>query len=413
LSKPNINSDTPGILSFEWEHEHLAAFVSYIHQHRDGRITGDIRITTTTPGMAPHLHESQFNFSSITMRTALQKRLENRFEDIDWYAILEQVCSYTTDWIRVGEPVIEVRTTDEIEEMQYLLYPILPLNLPTLFFGDGGVGKSHLGMLCGICVQLPFVDNPFSFVTQEHMANVLYLDYEGEEMTFRRTLKRLQQGLELPDLSLFYRYCSRPLADDAYALQEKVSETNAKFIVVDSVGVACGGDLNSAEIALRFFGALRQLKTTSLLIHHTSKDRDTRTKTPFGSTYFSTQARSVWEIKKVQEPGEDKMELGIFHRKTNPSKLFPPIGISFRFEENRIIPHRQDIRTVAEFLQSLSTQTRIYELLKDGAMAIPDIANALDISEGAARVALTRLKEKGQIVKLDKNWGLRSYQAST
>lgn len=52
------------------------------------------------------------------------------------------------------------------------------------------------------------------------------------------------------------------------------------------------------------------------------------------------------------------------------------------------------------------TQGNILIALKDGALTPREIAQKLDIKERNARMAISRLSAKGEIVKVGKSWGL-------
>jgi hypothetical protein len=208
-------------------------------------------------------------------------------------------------------------------------------------------------------------------------------------------------------LSLKYRHCALPLAQDVDQIHRHIHDNKAEVIIVDSLGLACGGDLKEPASALSFFSALRQLKTTSLILAHTSKHPETKRKTVFGSIFFEAQARSIWEIWKRQDMGEDEMDIALFHRKPPPfQKLCQPVGMHIEFGTDtiRVSPARP--RTISEFLSGLSTRMQIEELLKRGPMSTREIMQNLEISRTSADSALKRSKDKGRIVKVGDKWGL-------
>jgi len=402
MSVPKV-SLVAGVYNFHWKEEYLNIRVEKLHQHKSGYVTGEVTITTSAPGYNPHLFQAQYNLSSLRARTDLVKLMSERYDKADWNEVLEQLSVITLERLRAGEPIRIAGLGNEIHEPSYLLYPLLPKGLPTLFYGEGGVAKSYFALFLALSVQLPYEEEDW-FPTQ---ANALYLDYETdfEEVDYRS--KRIKKGLAMPeDLSIRYRRCALPLADDLSEVQRAVADGDIGLVVIDSLGAACGGDLNSAEVATRFFGALRQLPVTSLLISHVSKNRENKEKTPYGSVYFFNFARNVFELRRIQETEHDEINLGVFHRKNNLGKLHYPLGFTIRFERDKTIFARQDIREIPEFLESLSNTVRIEALLKRGAMAIEEIAEELDIKPGSARVALKRLKDKNRVVRVGEKWGL-------
>jgi len=54
----------------------------------------------------------------------------------------------------------------------------------------------------------------------------------------------------------------------------------------------------------------------------------------------------------------------------------------------------------------MSTQVRILESLKSGALSAKDIAEQLDLARNTCDQNLKRLKDKGKILKMGDKWGL-------
>lgn len=403
MSRPII-STLPMSLKFEWEAEQLVVTASRLRNHTDGRVTGELDIKTTAVSIPSHLHRSLFNFVAPRSRKELATILSHRYA-IEWESILEQVCYHTLEHIRRGEPLEELWAEDAIKPVEYLLKPLLSVGQPTIFFGDGATGKSFVALFLTICIELGWTENPLSLELQR--VNTLYLDYESETEELHHRAYRLRKGLELPNFKLRYRRCYLPLADDLPQLQLLVAENNIKFLVVDSIGAACGGDLNHPESPLRFFGALRSLKVTSLLLAHTSKDMETKKKTVYGSAYFNNYARSVWEVRKSEDMEADEISVGLFHRKVNISKLQPPLGMKLRFLEEKVEVIPEEVKSVAEFIEHLQTSIRICELLKHGAKTGKELADELALAPSTINVNLFRLKTKKRVVKMaGEKWGL-------
>ena len=412
MRNPVVHKDIGHILVF-WEDEQVRITTRRIRTHHsDGRVTGELLVETNAEGYAnypdwTHLHQAQFNFVSSTTRERLEKYLSGKFNEFSWYLILEQLCMIVLRWVREGESVVEIDTSQEIAPPKYLLYPLLPLNQPTIVFGDSGVGKSELALIIATCIRLPYTDNTLGLEIGEESGEVLYLDYETDDSDIGWRLKCLQRGFELPDFSIRYRYCALPVADDVERIQQIISEVKAKLIIVDSLGMACGGDLNAADVALRFFNAIRSLKTTTLIVAHTSKDPNMKAKTIFGSAFFKAAARSVWECRNAQETGEDEINVALFHRKANISRLHPPMGFKFLFSEDKTRCKRQDVKGMPEFRDSLSASVQIREVLKGGAMTTEGITEETGLEKDTIRRTLNRMKDRGQVIKVGAHqWGL-------
>lgn len=397
-----------GIYEFTWAA--FAATMSRVREDRHGQTSAEVRVSTTTPGLDPVLTQSKLNLLSPRSQADLAKRLVEKAPSQDWEHIIELICQETLEAIRQGEPAVEIVTDTEAlpEDLKYLLWPLLPEDKIAMIFGEGGTGKTTVAALVVIAVTLPWFDNPLHLVTSATVSPVLVLDWENELSDWKRLVGLLCQGQGLGNISFRYRRCGRPFADDFEAIQRQVVEHNIRLVVVDSVGEACGGDLRE-EVTLPFFRALRGLKGVSiLLIHHTSKDKAEKRKTPFGSAYFWNQTRSIWEIRHVHEPGETEMEVALFHRKANFSQAFKPLAYHFTFAPGAIVVTGKPITSVKEFLAQLSHPQQILAYFRmDGRpKSVAELHETLDIPANSIAVALGRLKDKGQTVLLDGKWAL-------
>ena len=95
----------------------------------------------------------------------------------------------------------------------------------------------------------------------------LYLDWETDFHDLIMRAKYLQRGHpNLAHTRVRYRRNTLPLAEDLSAIQKAVAEHDIRFVVVDSLAAACGGDLSNPETAIRFFTALRSLRVGSLIL---------------------------------------------------------------------------------------------------------------------------------------------------
>lgn len=410
MSAPEVHKNKDHTL-LNWKQEQLRIIVRRLRTHKDGRIMGEITITSDAPDFDNnhHLHWSEFNFSSITMRRDLARYLEEQYKDFRWKPILEQLCMEITHLARRGEEVKRISTAGDILPIEYLIDPIIPLRQPTVIFGDGGVGKSTLSLVLYITALLPWTDNPLGLITRDEASTQgLILDWEADENTVKRQLQCLERGLGLTALGVNYLPCSYAFADDLERIQKAISQVGTEFIIIDSLAAAVGGDLNASEPATRFYNALRGLGVTSLIIAHNPKGDGK--KSIYGSGIFEHRARSVWECKGSQRPGENELYVKLVHRKTNISGLHKELGFKFIFGDDSIEVERQDTKDIAELRGNIKAQTRILGYLKEGPATAKDISNMLvDINPAYTRTALSRMRDKDLVVKHEGNkWGLRT-----
>ncbi len=237
--------------TISWPEYNLTAQVSRIHPNHE-RTTCKLLFTTDNKESNSHLLETVFNMTSSRARTELAKDMDTRYkikEPIDWKNLLEYVSVKSLREFERGEPVIELSSADEVSELEYLVAPIAPLNKPTVLFGDPGSGKSQFVTIIGVIMSLPWYGNPLRLIAPAKTHIPLILDYEADPDDTRRFIKKLDNGMELGITSMFYRRCTLPIADDLEAIMAHAEEVKADCLIIDSMSLACGGDLNKMDVA--------------------------------------------------------------------------------------------------------------------------------------------------------------------
>jgi hypothetical protein len=183
-------------------------------------------------------------------------------------------------------------------------------------------------------------------------------------------------------------------------------ESKAGLLIVDSMGMACGGDLKEQEQATNFFQALRELQVTALLLTHTAKDELRKTKTAFGSVYFQNHSRSLWEMTKSQDTETDSIKVALFQRKQNEAMLHKPLVLELQF--NNILDtttfKAADISQSPDLRDRMSLKDQLRLCLKHGPRSQADLAIELDKTEEVVRVTLNKYKE--MFVKIGSGWAL-------
>jgi len=176
------------------------------------------------------------------------------------------------------------------------------------------------------------------------------------------------------------------------------------------LGAAAGGEeLGKSQPATSFYTALRRLNVTSLILGQTSKDTETKKRSIYGSVFFTYYSRNIFELVKSEEGDENEADVALFHRSFNLGGLRKPFGFHITFNNNEIKVESKPV-IVRQFLDKVSTQAKLLELLKGGAMTVKEIMEQLEIKQTNARMTISRLKEKRQIVKVGEKWGLRAQE---
>jgi len=319
----------------------------------------------------------------------------------------------------MGEPVVElfIDSEEEGKPPEFLIYPLIPRYKPTIFFGDGSSYKSSLSRLFAVMLTLPLTDNDLHLKVSPTSERVLLLDWEADEDEAKSQLQSILKGLNLGiGLGVNYRNCHLPLAQDLESIAARIDEAKASVLVIDSLGPAAGGELNSSLSSVAFYNALRSLRDsqgkplTSIIVAHNAKNPMEKRKTTYGSTFFTNLARYIWEVTKVQDTGSDDADICLYHRKTNISKLFKPLSFHIHHNGQSMSFTRQDPSAIGEFAQGLSMSNRILGVLKQGNFSAALIKEELELEdkdESSLRVALKRLRDKRLIIHLaDDTYGL-------
>lgn len=360
-----------------------------------GELHGELTVEQARAGSTGHLLRAKYNLSSLTSRAATAKHLAARSKDVDWAEVMETFSLEVLKAEREGEP-FEAVGQDEVRQQEpHLIWPLLPRNRPTIFFGSGGSGKSYLasdvavGVACGVA-PLPGCHAP------SLQGNVVVLDWEADRYEWNDRLRECAKGLgvDIPPGSILYRACAGSFVDQVEQVARIVAEREAVLVIIDSVGMASppgrdGGD--PAESAMRLFQAIRLLGTTTLLIDHVTKDDRRRGggTTPYGSVYKENLARSTWEVKKGAEEAGGVRHIALINQKVNRGPKHPMMALKVYHADDAVIYAAEE--PAGELAEAQPLRTRIWNLLLDeGPMHTSDIALALDVQTTHVRVTLNR-----------------------
>jgi hypothetical protein len=324
---------------------------------------------------------ADFNVSSARTRSERAKILTERAntQTLDWGAMLEEFCQLVLQTERRGQPAIDLRTLSKPEVDDEIVVDnfALPRRHPTIIFGDGGAVKSYLGL---------------EFVGRMAMQgiNVAFFDWELAGEDHRDRLERLF-GPNMP--RIIYARCERPLPYEVDRLRRIVKENSIEYSIYDSIAFACDGPPESAEIAARYFRAVRQIGGGSLHIAHITKGEGGDQK-PFGSAFWHNGARSTWYVEKAEStPDSNSLDVAFYNRKSNLSRLRTPLGFQITFEQQRTVLKLKDVASNPDLAVKLTIRQRMAHLLKRGAMAEATIAEELDAKLDTVQRTVRRYKD--------------------
>lgn len=389
-----------------WDRGGVEVAIDHLRR-RSGELHGELVVSSAmTPVGYGKLHRASFNVSSTAAREKLGKVLAFRAKhlDVPWGDYLEEFCATVLEAERTGAPIVTVGSLPVRPSDRFLVNPFLPEHKTTILYAAGGTGKSYLAVLCAVGVMTGTSILGWGV----RQTKVLYLDWETDEYELDDRVKRVSAGLGVDVPDLLYRPCAGPLDDMAESLSAVVATDGVGLVIVDSVGMASPTHAEAAEEgAIRLFSALRYLNCTVLAIDHvTGADAKTDTSVykPYGSIYKVNLARSTWELKGTV-PDEGDAHLALFNRKVNVGKLSPPVGVLVHHGEDEVTFKREHI-TDAGLATGMPHGLRIANVLAGGAMAVPDIADELGISEAIVRVTLGRGRNTKFVKTPEGTWGL-------
>lgn len=329
---------------------------------------------------------------SDTGQTKLAGSLKALAPAIPWKLLLQRACSAILKRHREGEPLRVLTVNTPVEPLTFQLNPLVFRGKATVLFGDGGLGKSSLALLCAMCVSTGESVAGISAV----QGAVLYLDYEDSyDVHVRRMQAIAACHPALARADVRYQACTEPLANLTHTLLRRIQSEGIVFVVLDSLAAATGGDAG-AEASTKVFRAIRTLNVGALIIAHVPKaPAEGQDPSIYGSVFHKNFARSTWELRKDQDVGADTAILALFNRKSNLSRLHHPIGLKVTQNETNTSMHYEpfDLSQSAELATALPLPSQIRNLLEDGApRSSKDIADELGAGLPTIKAVLSKHK---------------------
>ena len=358
------------------------------------------------------------NLLSISARNTLVRTIKDNCisDDLlfyDWGQLINKVSSMVVRDIRKTNKLVILDGSYGKEPPGYLIHPLLVKGAPNIFYADRSSAKTLFASLLGIILTIPSIENNFGIsVTDDTEHKVLFLDWENNESITDWQKECLIRGFDIHYCEFNYLRCNRPLHEMIDDILIAIQQTGADVVIIDSLGVAVGADLNLTEPAFLFWAAVRQINATPIILGHTAKDSMNKRKTVYGNAYYENEARNIWEIVKSQEPGSAELNITAHHRKPPPyAGIHDPLAYRFIFD--------RDITRVETGVitsdQRDGTGISQEELVKSAVLesrepVLPvDIFNLLDktVPIGNIKAYLNRLKTKGVIERVDRGYQKR------
>jgi len=374
--------------SVYWPSQNIRFLAEYITRQQSG-IFAEF---TVLDGEKTLCEGCRVNLNGDKARVAKKvHEYDGRFKLSEWTLLIESTAVLVLRRYREGEPLRLLNAGTPVEELSYQLRPLVFQRKTTILYGDGGLGKSSLALLCGMLVSTGESLAGLSAVP----GRVLFVDYEDSwdvHVRRMRAIAACHPRLKAADVR--YQAHHEPLWNIVPMLLRRVQTEQINFLILDSLAAATCGD-SSAEAATKAFRALRMLNLGALVLAHIPKATEQQQESGiYGSVFFKNFARSTWELRKEQEVGADVSILGLFNRKSNLSRLHPPLGLTVRQDGNNSFMQYEpcDLGETVELAKGLPVASRIVNFLeKDGSLySAKDIAEAIEIPIGTVKTTLSR-----------------------
>jgi len=292
-------------------------------------LLGEVVITTAETSVGP----LALSFMKPTSRRDAVAEIGR--DNVEVAAAINDLCRNVLDKERENtSPIVRLcEVPKPTPNREYLLdlLPSVPRHHMAIWFGDGGVGKSLIALYAAGQLARQGV-------------KTLYLDWELEDGEHRLRYEQIF-GEAMPT-ELFYWRCDKPLKHLKNAVQRAIKGKRIEYVVVDSIAYACGGGVESSDVATEYANVVRSLGVGSLHLAHVTKPSDPRKKggsdstkmKPFGSVFWHGSARSTWYLERLGYRNGldfDTTLLKLSHRKSNFSGLEQPRWIDATIGKNR------------------------------------------------------------------------------
>ncbi len=334
-----------------------------------GYVHGELLVRCGLPGRRSStdtLYAGDVNVSGVPSRDLVAHLARQaNIGSVEWPEVLGDLYTRVLAAERQGRPAVRLRDLQRPDPDDAMAVDGLRLlkRHPVILFGDGGAAKSYLALYLASRLAASGV-------------RVLYADWEFAGEDHRDRLERIC-GEDMPDVA--YVRCERPMVAEADRLRRIVREDRIDYLVCDSVAFAADGPPEAAEVAGAYFRALRGIGVGSLNIAHTTKAEGGDQK-PFGSTFWHNGARSTWYAKRAAgEPGDARLSIALFNRKTNLGPLAPAAGYSIEFGADRTVFSPASVAEMGpDVAGQLPIAARMAAALRAGSLTIVELAQELD-----------------------------------
>lgn len=351
-----------------------------------------------------HIYQSRINLLSASAQESVIRTLKRRDSYSAWEIVLHLCLLHALKSERALQKPILLDDIESGERLCYAIDPLLLADTTTVLAGDGGVGKSYFAL--GLAATILSGQELISGLVPNRMGPILYLDYEDSsaELSFR--WNQVKCGLNTSPSGFYYERMTQPLHLVRQELMRQVRHYEPELIIVDSFSMACGGEPEKADSAVRVYEVLRSLGRTALLITHVAKaEQGRKHPNPYGSIHITTQARSVLIQKRAADTErENEIVFTIANTKNNRGRVGAVFGFRLIFNEDAVELRR--VHSSDPVLLDGMTLTEQIRVLLNQPKSVSELEEATGAPATSIRAILCRMKAQNRVAKNGELWTL-------
>jgi len=391
MTLPTIRQEGDSLV-FEWDigPARVQAEVEEVH-HESSGWHAEIQWLNLSDEVRPLISAwKHINLSSPTTVKSHAKSLQEITGfDASWDQMIEQIAARGIADKKKGSPFTKIGGVGEILPKVYRMEKFLEEKQLTWLYGPGESCKTLVADAIALTVQ----EMAIILGLTAEQGETLVLDWETDEEEHTSRLRRIANGAGLYECpEVHYRHMAAPLAREAREIKRYIVANKIELVIIDSVGWAMGESTPGGSPLMPMVAAIRDWNVTALCIDHVSHEalRSSDVRMPYGDIYKVNAARSAFEVRSSPDSTKDRIDLAIYHRKSNNGKRWPMMGYAVTFTPNTITFKRADVMDDPDLAAGTTHADRIEAVLKHGQMTAGAISEATGIREATVRTTLLR-----------------------
>lgn len=257
--------------------------------------------------------------------------LSDMASDIRWDDAVSLGVSKTIEHYRNGEREQVLATTIDDPQHPYLLEPFIASSGVSVFYGEGGTGKSIIALAMAVSIASGV---PLFGVKPYREGPVIYFDYEDDPLVHEERLSAVLSAANIKLLHpIYHRSLVAKVSQSQSSMRRSISDRGAVLAVLDSIGMGRGGSAINAEDTIRLFRALRSLGVPTLAIDHVNKEdkKEREISTPYGSIFTVNSARLLWGAVVAGSSSSLEKHIRLVNTKSNRTPIHKPMGLGISY----------------------------------------------------------------------------------